>query len=192
MPADDPAAGAGGSRLYVVSGPGGVGKGTLVSALARRRPDVVVSVSATTRPPRPGEGDGVAYHFLDDAAFDALVAEDGFLEWARFGGFRYGTPWSSVEAPLRDGRRVLLEIDVQGALQVRRRFADAVLVFVRPPHPDALEQRLRRRGTDSPERIAQRIALAADELAQARAFDHEIVNDDLGAAVPALSRILDR
>lgn len=177
--------------LLVVSGPGGVGKGTVVGALAARCPDLAVSVSATTRPPRPGEVDGQAYHFLSDADFDALVAADGFVEWASFGGRRYGTPWTSVREPLAAGRWVVLEIDVQGALQVRDVFPDAILVFLLPPSPDDLVVRLQRRGTESAERIAERMAIARWEIEQAGRFDHRIVNDDLEAAVAALVRILD-
>ncbi|MBA2528890.1 MAG: guanylate kinase [Euzebyales bacterium] len=177
--------------LFVVSGPGGVGKGTVVATLARRRPDLEVSVSATTRSPRPGEVDGVHYHFLREECFDALVAAGGFLEWATFGGRRYGTPWSSVRTPLASGRPVLLEIDVQGALQVRRRFVGAVLIFLRPPSQEALLERLRLRGTDPEERIAERMRIARWELDQAGAFDHLVVNDDLDEAVAAIGRILD-
>lgn len=178
-------------RLFVVSGPGGVGKGTVVAALARRRTDLAVSVSATTRAPRPGEVDGADYHFLDDADFDALIAAGGFLEWAAFGGHRYGTPWSSVGDALRAGRRVVLEIDVQGALQVRARHPDAVLVFLHPPSIDALSVRLRARGTDDPDRIAERLRIARWELDQAGLFDHQVVNDDVERAVAAIDRILD-
>ena len=175
----------------VVSGPGGVGKGTVVRALRDRRSDLVLSVSATTRDPRPGEIAGVHYHFLDDEAFDRLVAEGGFLEWAEFGGRRYGTPWSSVSAALAAGRTALLEIEVQGALQVRERFPDALLIFLGPPDEGALLERLRRRGTDSPSRIAERLAIGRWELAQAPAFDHLVVNDDVVAAADRIASILD-
>jgi guanylate kinase len=177
-------------RLVVVSGPSGVGKGTVVAALRARLPALVVSVSVTTRPPRPGEVDAVAYHFLTDTQFDELVAEDGFVEWANFGSFRYGTPWSSIAQPLAAGRTVLLEIEVQGARQVRERFPDALLVFLAPPSASALAERLRRRGTDAEDRIAQRLAIAERELGQAGDFDHVVVNDDLGAAVEAILHIL--
>ncbi len=172
--------------VVVVSGPGGVGKGTVVAALAARRPELHVSVSATTRPPRPGERDGVHYHFLDDATFDRLVAEDRFLEWAQFSGRRYGTPWSSVDEALAEGRTVVLEIDVQGAMQVRQRSATAVLMFLPPPSPEALRERLRARGSDDPEQVARRMEIAEWELAQADVFDHLIVNDEVGRAVAAI------
>lgn len=176
--------------LVVLSGPGGVGKGTVVRALRERYPNVAVSVSATTREPRPGEVDGVAYHFLTADEFDELVSADGFLEWAQFAGQRYGTPWSSVSQPLSQGRTVVLEIEVQGAAQVRQRFADAVLIFLTPPSREALLERLRRRGTDDGERIAQRLSIAEAELAQAPTFDHVVVNDTVDGAVGEIGRIL--
>ena len=150
-----------------------------------------MSVSATTRPPRPGERDGVDYHFVDDAAFDRLVATDALLEWASFGGHRYGTPRASVEARLAEGRTVLLEIEVQGARQVRARFAEAVLVFLAPPSEEALRARLEARGSDDPARIAERLELGRAELAQADDFDHVVVNDDVEAAASRIASILD-
>ncbi len=177
-------------RVVVVSGPGGVGKGTVVRALVARHPQLTLSVSATTRAARPGEIDGVHYHFLNDAAFDDLVARGGFLEWAEFAGNRYGTPWSSVRDALAQGRDVVLEIEVQGAAQVRERFHDAVLIFLTPPSRDVLEQRLRGRGTDDAARVAHRLALAELETAQARQFDHVVVNDTVDGAVDEIGRIL--
>lgn len=168
-----------------------MGKGTVVRTLRDQRPDVELSVSATTRAPRRGEVPGVHYHFLDDDAFDRLVAEGGFLEWAEFGGHRYGTPWSSVAEALAAGRLVLLEIEVQGALQVRERFPDVLLIFLAPPDEAALLERLRRRGTDSPERIAERLEIGRWELAQAPAFDHVVLNDNVTAAAARIGSILD-
>ena len=177
--------------LTVLSGPGGVGKGTVVAALRRALPDLVVSVSATTRPPRAGEVDGCHYYFLTDEQFSDLVAADGFLEWEAFGGWRYGTPWTSIETPLAEGRTVLLEIDVKGALQVKRRHGSARLIFLAPPDLSTLERRLRRRGTETPEQIAERLMIAEGEIAAADEFDDVVVNDNLEAAVGELVRILD-
>lgn len=176
-------------RLVVVSGPGGVGKGTVVAELARRRDDVHLAVSATTRPPRPGEREGVHYHFLGDEEFAGLVAAGGFLEWVEFNGRCYGTPWSSVAAPLARGLVVLLEIEVQGARKVREVYPDAVLVFLAPPSEEVLAERLRRRG-DGEAEIRRRMGIARWEWAQRDDFDHVVVNDDVDSAVDALARIL--
>jgi guanylate kinase len=161
-----------------------------VRALRARYPELSVSVSATTRAPRPGEVDGVAYHFLAPEEFGELVDAGGFLEWAEFAGNRYGTPWTSVEQPLADGRTVVLEIEVQGAAQVRERFREAVLIFLVPPSHDVLLERLRGRGTDDETRIAERMAIAEEELSHAGDFDHVVVNDTVDAAVDAIGRIL--
>lgn len=151
---------------------------------------MAVSVSATTRAPRPGEVDGLHYHFLSEERFDAMIAAGAFLEWAEFGGHRYGTPWSSVEDALNCGQRIVLEIEVQGALQVRERIDGAVLVFLTPPDDEALIERLRTRGTDSADRIDERMRIARWELDQACRFDHVVVNDDVNAAVDRIARIL--
>ncbi|MGI9018847.1 MAG: guanylate kinase [Euzebya sp.] len=179
----------------MISGPGGVGKGTVVAALRVRRPDLTVSVSATTRPARSGEVSGVHYHFIDRPTFRHMVAAEEFLEWAEFNGNLYGTPWSSLSAAVADGGRVLLEIDVQGARQVRER-ADrvgditATLVFLEPPSWDVLEQRLRRRGSEDDRSIEARLRIGRQEMAAADWFDHRIVNDRVDAAVVAVEHIL--
>jgi guanylate kinase len=177
-------------RLAVLSGPGGVGKSTVVRALREILQGWSVSVSATTRASRPGERDGIDYHFVTDEQFDRMIAEGAFLEWANFGGNRYGTLWSSVREPLAAGRSVLLEIEIQGALAVKKEFPDAVLLFLHPPSFDVLQARLRDRGTDDPERVRERLALAEWELAQSTVFDHQVTNDDVDAAAVRIAEIL--
>lgn len=176
--------------LFVISGPGGVGKGTVVARLRRCLPQIAVSVSATTRPARPGEVDGEHYHFIDEATFDRMIAEGAFLEWAEFAGRRYGTPWTSVERALGSRQPVVLEIDIQGARQVRERLADAVLIFLAPPSVEELVHRLRRRGTDDDERVARRMDLARWEMGCADEFDHVVVNGTVEQAAADIARIL--
>lgn len=177
--------------VTVISGPTAVGKGTVVSALRSRHPQVWVSVSATTRAPRPGEAHGVHYLFVSDAEFDDLIANDGLLEWAEVHGrARYGTPAAPVRAAVAAGRHVVLEIDVQGARQVRRHLPHARFVFIAPPSAAALRDRLALRGTESPEEIARRLQTAEQEMAAQAEFDHVVVNDDLGAAVDELVGLL--
>lgn len=177
--------------VAVISGPGGVGKGTVVRTLAAQRPDLWVSVSATTRDPRPGETDGVHYCFLDDAAFQRLIDDDGFLEWADFYQRRYGTPAAPVAAALAAGRDVVLEIEVQGARQVRTSMPEAVHVFIAPPSLDDLAERLAGRG-DAATVITDRLAIAQSEIDASVEFDHVVVNDDVETAAAAIGRILDQ
>lgn len=151
---------------------------------------MVFSVSHTTRPPRAGERDGVDYHFVGEAAFQDLVAKGAFLEHARYSGNRYGTSWAAIEAPLARGLDVLLEIETEGARQVRARRADACLVFLLPPSRAALERRLRGRGTDGEEEVARRLAIARGEFAAAPLFDAFVVNDELERAVADLRAIV--
>ncbi|MFM7718585.1 MAG: guanylate kinase [Actinomycetota bacterium] len=179
-------------RLFVLAGPSGTGKGTVVRRVLERLPTVELSVSATTRAPRPGERDGVDYRFVSDAAFDDLVASGGLLEWAEIVGHRSGTPAAPVEEALAAGRDVLLEIDVQGAGWVRRRMPEAVLIFLAPPSLEELERRLRSRGTESEESIRRRIAAAEVELGERGRFDHVVVNDDLDRATAEVAAILGR
>jgi guanylate kinase len=164
------------SRLTVLSGPSGVGKSTVVAELRRTSPQIWISVSVTTRRPRPGEVDGREYHFVDDKEFDRLVDSGALLEWARFAGHRYGTPRGPVAEKLQAGVACLLEIDVAGARQVRRAEPDARLVFLAPPSWDELVRRLTGRGTEPAEVLARRLAAARDELAAAGEFDITLVN----------------
>ncbi len=173
-------------RLHVLSGPSGVGKGSLVAVVRRRHPDVWLSVSATTRAPRPGEVDGVHYHFVDQAEFDRLAATGALLEHASYAGASYGTPRGPVLERLADGVPALLEIELQGARQVKRAMPEAHLVFLTPPSWEELVRRLTGRGTEDPERVQRRLALAREELAAEGFFDTTIVNDDLEAAADRL------
>jgi guanylate kinase len=187
---DEPRSPRGG--LFVIAGPSGVGKGTVVRRVLELRPTAVLSVSATTRAPRPGEVDGVDYRFVSDAAFDALVAADDLLEWADiFGHHRSGTPAGAVEAARAAGHDVILEIDVQGARQVHDRVPDAVLIFLAPPSLEELERRLRARGTEDEAQLERRLATARDELARTPEFDHVVVNDEVNAAAERIARILE-
>jgi guanylate kinase len=177
-------------RLFVVTGPSGVGKGTLIGELLSRMPQLELSVSATTRAPRPGERNGVDYHFLSDEEFDRRLAEGDFMEHAAYSGHRYGTLLSEVVPRLEAGAGVVLEIEVQGARQVRARMPEAVLVFVAPPRPDALRDRLERRGSDRPEEIERRLEVARSELEAQRKFSHVIVNDSVDRAVTELELLV--
>ena len=178
-------------RLVVVSGPSGVGKGTVVREVLAARPNLALSVSATTRDPRPGEVDGVHYRFLGDAAFDRLIERGAFLEWAEVFGRRYGTLAEDVEEARASGRDVLLEIDVQGARTVRERVPDAILVFLRPPSEEELRRRLAARGTETGESLKVRLREARRELDEADRFDHVVVNDRIDDAVAEVLAIID-
>ena len=183
---------AGRGRLFVLSGPSGVGKGTVVRQLRRELPDLWCSVSATTRAPRPGERDGEHYFFLSGAGFCDLITRGELLEWADFAGARYGTPRAPVEGRLAAGRDVLLEIDLQGARQVRRSVlgSAAVLLFLAPPSLTELARRLAGRGTESDAGARVRLSAAETELAASSEFDHIVVNSDVGSATRALVQLI--
>ncbi|HEY5053601.1 MAG TPA: guanylate kinase [Solirubrobacterales bacterium] len=178
------------SKVFVITGPSGVGKGTLISMLLERLPDLELSISATTREPRAGEVDGRDYHFLTPEEFAKRIDAEDFLEFATYSGNRYGTLRSEVRRRLDGGHSVVLEIEVQGARQVRAAMRESVLVFIAPPDPMVLRQRLRDRGTDSAEAIDARLKVAESELAAKDEFAHQIVNDDLDRAADELAAIV--
>lgn len=173
-------------NLFVLSGPSGAGKGTLVKRVLQRVPDAWVSVSATTRQPRPGEVDGRDYFFLDQPRFDELVSQGGFLEWAHVHGNSYGTLRSRVQDRIDHGSQVILEIDVQGAFQVKKAMPEAHLIFIEPPSLEELERRLRGRGTETEEVICNRMKTAEVELARKMEYDIQVVNDELERATEEL------
>ncbi len=175
---------------YIVAAPSGAGKTSLVKRLVETTPDVVASVSHTTRPPRPGEQDGVHYHFVPPAAFEAMIAQGAFLEHAQVFGHRYGTSRQAVLSKLREGLDVILEIDWQGARQVRERMPDSPSIFILPPSRAALRQRLTGRGQDSAEVIERRMAAALDELSHYVEFDYLVINDQFETALTELRAIL--
>lgn len=178
------------ARLTLIAGPSGVGKGTLVARLLERHPRIWLSVSATTRAPREGEQDGVNYVFLSRDAFEERVAAGGFLEWAEFAGNLYGTPRQPLEAKLAEGRPVLLEIELEGARQVRRSFPAGFQLLLKPPSFAELERRIRGRGTDAEAAIERRLERARAELAAEAEFDAVLVNDDLEVALAELERLM--
>ena len=177
--------------LFVLAGPSGVGKGSIVRELIARDPGLSLSVSVTTRPPRPTEMDGVDYFFVDEDAFDRMIEAGELLEWAEIVGHRSGTPKGFVEDRLAEGRDVLLEIDVVGASQVRERVPGAVLIFVEPPTLEELERRLRGRGTETEDAIRLRMETAAWEMEQRPWFEHLVVNDELERAADRVTAIIE-
>lgn len=179
-------------RLFVISGPSGAGKGTLLAELRKQRPDLDLTVSATTRSPRPGEVDGTSYYFLSDEEFRRRIAAGEFVEWAEVHGHLYGTLVSEVKRLLAKGHSLVLEIDVQGALNVRKVYPDAVLVFIEPPSLEVLEERLRGRGTEDEASIELRLKNARHEMELADQYDARIVNDTVDRAAQELGSVMRR
>ncbi|MBW4562987.1 MAG: guanylate kinase [Mojavia pulchra JT2-VF2] len=177
-------------RLIVLTGPSGVGKGTLMRALLQRHPELYYSVSMTTRSPRPGEIDGKNYYFVSRSKFEQLAAQGEFLEWAEFAGNAYGTPREAVLNQVSSGKLVILEIELEGARQIRASFPSALSIFILPPSFDELERRIRGRAQDSEEAIARRLRRAQEEIQAADEFDIQIVNDDFETAVNAIEAAL--
>ena len=178
------------SRVIVITGPSGVGKGTLIRELRRRMPGLVLAISATTRDPRPGERDGVDYHFLAPEEFERRVQAGDFVEHATYSGRRYGTLRSELERRLSDGVPVVLEIEVQGARQVRSALPDAFQVFIAPPSVEALRARLVGRGTDEPDQVDERLRTAERELEAQPEFARVVINDRLEQATDELAEIV--
>jgi guanylate kinase len=178
------------SPLIVFTGPSGVGKGTILKALLARHPELHVSISATTRSPRANELEGKHYYFLPRSQFEAMVADGNFLEWAEFAGNLYGTPRQPLLDQMAQGERVILEIELEGARQVRETAPDAFQIFIAPPSLKELESRIRRRGQDTDEAIARRMERAKVEIASADEFDVQIMNDDFDLAVQRLEDVL--
>lgn len=177
-------------KLIVLTGPSGVGKGTLVKELLSRYPDIYLSVSATTRSPRPGEINGQHYYFVSRGEFEEMITAGEFFEWAEFAGNCYGTPKKQVQNRINEGKLVLLEIEVEGARQIRDSFPDALRIFILPPSSAELENRLRGRGQDSEDAIARRLKRAQEEIEAAHEFDFQVINDDLEEALKKLETLL--
>jgi guanylate kinase len=180
------------ARVFVITGPSGVGKGTLIRGLRERLPGLGLSVSATTRSPREGERDGVDYHFLSPEDFERRAQAGEFAEHAEYSGNRYGTLRTELDDHLRRGEGVVLEIEVQGARQVRESVPDAVQVFIRPPSLEALRERLERRATDDPAAIERRLQVAREELEAESEFGYRVENDDVQRALDELATIVEQ
>lgn len=177
-------------KLFVISGSSGVGKGTLLNALLAQHPDIKLSISATTRTPRPGETDGVNYFFTKKEDFEESIKNSEFLEWAEFNENFYGTKQAYVEKTLNKGKNLILEIETKGALQIKQKLPDSILIFIMPPSLEELEHRLRGRNTESEEAIQNRLKEAFREIECSKNYDHKVVNDDLTRALKELEGII--
>ena len=177
-------------KLIVLTGPSGVGKGTLLRSLLQRHPELYLSISATTRTPRLGEVEGKQYYFVSREKFEQMVTTGELLEWAEFAGNCYGTPRAPVEAAIRQGKWVILEIELQGARQIRQTFPEALRIFILPPSLPELEYRIRNRGQDTEEAISRRLKRAQEEIDAANEFDIQIVNDDFEKALAGIEATL--
>jgi len=179
-------------RLFVISAPSGAGKGTVIERLMQIRPELKLSVSATTRPPRKGEVHTVSYYFVSRESFQEMISKDEFLEYAEYVGEMYGSPKAPIYEHVSEGRNVLLEIEVQGAKQIKEKEPCAVSIIIIPPDMEELERRLRGRGTDSDEKIASRLARARQELEYKDQYDYIVVNDEVSRAANEILSIIDR
>lgn len=177
-------------HLFIISGPSGVGKGTLLSLLLKKFPEILLSVSVTTRTPRIGETDGVNYHFTTRENFEEMIKQDKLIEWAEFAGNYYGTYTQSLLNAFEQSKDIALEIDVQGALQIKSKIKEAIMIFILPPSIDELEQRLLKRNTETKESIQNRLAIVREEVTKLKEFDYEIINENLDEALMYLESIV--
>lgn len=177
-------------KVFVIAGPSGVGKGTLLTKYLKEHPEVSLSVSATTRKPRPGEVHGINYFYLEKEEFLNLIHEEKLIEWAEFADNYYGTLYSTVENAINKGKNIALEIEVQGALQIKAKIKDAILIFILPPSKEELEARLVGRKTETQEAINKRLKTARKELEAKKEFDHNIINDNLEDAIKELEKTI--
>jgi guanylate kinase len=177
-------------KIFVISGPSGVGKGTLLKMFLQKHPEFSLSISATTRSPRQGEVNGINYFFISKEKFQESIKKSEFLEWAKFADNYYGTFKSTVEKALSEGKNIALEIDVQGAMQIKEKMPDAVLIFISPPSIEELKDRLLGRNTETEEAIEKRLSIVKSEFEKRKYFDYEIINDNLDRAFQELEKII--